>query len=363
MSENMGQWQAELDRQAGKTHQANQALVYNPYAPRSNQSDPGEATSFGGSMSASSCGSSGDAGGGVAVLVVAVLLWCFWPAVVALAVIGVGAALAFVILRWFGVFRMFGGVLDAIGDFAFSGRGFLFCVLVASITMVSFDVAGSRAWLKRQLQGEVAVEPARKTVPGPTADPPAPPTTVENPIAAGGKALDDMLREENKRLPKPDTVAAGKPGSITDSDQVVEATAAAPAEPIVNAMPAPMTHRYRSTWELKQPLSSGGGVPNWINEPKPWPVEGLWYRAHHKGRGGCDGRLGLLADRLTFECTEGQKDIAVAMEAIDSMHQDGVITLTGHKYHFEITGMDKSRVEQLMEEWLYRTHLVEDTPR
>jgi hypothetical protein len=69
----------------------------------------------------------------------------------------------------------------------------------------------------------------------------------------------------------------------------------------------------------------------------------------------------LFANGLEFVCPgDNGRSFSVALGEIMRADKDGIQTLAGRKYHFDgIPGGNKAGVEELFDEWLFRTHLVQ----
>lgn len=92
-----------------------------------------------------------------------------------------------------------------------------------------------------------------------------------------------------------------------------------------------------------------------------WPPDGMQVTAHHKGHRGCEGMLILKASGLQFTCpSDVGKSFSVALNEIRGIDDDGIVTTTGAKYHFDkVPGGDKEYVERLFEDWLSRSRLAQ----
>ena len=79
--------------------------------------------------------------------------------------------------------------------------------------------------------------------------------------------------------------------------------------------------------------------------------------AHHKGHKGCDGMLTLKASGLQFTCPgDYGKSFFVALNDIRGTDQDGIVTTSGEKYHFDkLPTGGKEYVERSFTDWL--THV------
>jgi hypothetical protein len=76
--------------------------------------------------------------------------------------------------------------------------------------------------------------------------------------------------------------------------------------------------------------------------------------AHHKGFRGCDGMLTLKASGLQFTCPgDNGKSLFIALSDIRSTDEDGIVTTSGKKYHFDkLPGGGKEYTERLFADWL-----------
>ena len=77
------------------------------------------------------------------------------------------------------------------------------------------------------------------------------------------------------------------------------------------------------------------------------------FRAHHKGRGGCDGDLFLTDTQLHFECPSlPWRGLTFERNTV-SAHDDGIRDIaSGRKYHFKVTGLDKPGARVLFNRWV-----------
>jgi hypothetical protein len=93
---------------------------------------------------------------------------------------------------------------------------------------------------------------------------------------------------------------------------------------------------------------------------KQWPSEGVQMAAHHKGRRGCKGILTLKASGLQFTCPEDDaKSFFITLNDIRGPDDDGIATLEGSKYHFDmLPGGGKEYTEQLFAAWLSRVRVA-----
>lgn len=98
---------------------------------------------------------------------------------------------------------------------------------------------------------------------------------------------------------------------------------------------------------------------------KQWPGDGMQMTAHHKGRHGCKGMLTLKASGLQFTCPEDDgKSFFVALNDIRGLDDDGIITIDGSKYHFDmLPGGDREYTEQLFAAWLSRVRVAQPPHR
>jgi hypothetical protein len=93
---------------------------------------------------------------------------------------------------------------------------------------------------------------------------------------------------------------------------------------------------------------------------KQWPSDGMQMTAHHKGRHGCKGILTLKASGLQFTCPDDDgKSFFITLNDIRGPDDDGIITLDGSKYHFDmLPGGGKEYTEQLFAAWLSRVRVA-----
>jgi hypothetical protein len=103
--------------------------------------------------------------------------------------------------------------------------------------------------------------------------------------------------------------------------------------------------------------NSATGAP----QSQLWPPDGMQFAAHHKGHKGCDGVLTLKASGLQFTCPgDDGKSFYISRNDIRGPHEDGIITRSGEKYHFDrLPGGGKNYAEQLFVNWLFRVHVVQ----
>jgi len=102
-----------------------------------------------------------------------------------------------------------------------------------------------------------------------------------------------------------------------------------------------------------------------ISKPAPGPVAApapvvfvatvgeKHFRAHWKGRGGCDGDLFLTDRQLHFECPAlPYRGLTFERDAV-SAHDDGIRDIASrHKFHFRVTGLDKQGARILFNRWV-----------
>jgi hypothetical protein len=90
--------------------------------------------------------------------------------------------------------------------------------------------------------------------------------------------------------------------------------------------------------------------------PRP-PFSPLVYQARHDKHfgGGCAGQLTLSAAGLTFQCPDDPgANLQVALNEIGAVDENGVQLTSGKKYHFSISGMNKSAEQLLFTNWLHQ---------
>lgn len=97
------------------------------------------------------------------------------------------------------------------------------------------------------------------------------------------------------------------------------------------------------------------------NPEKAWPSDGMQVAAHHKGHNGCDGMLTLKASGLQFMCPgDSGKSFFVVLRDIRGVDQDGIVTASGKKYHFDkLPAGGKEYVEKLFADWLAHVRLAD----
>lgn len=87
------------------------------------------------------------------------------------------------------------------------------------------------------------------------------------------------------------------------------------------------------------------------------PATPLVYRAKHDKvfGGSCSGQLTLNSGGLVFNCPDDPHgSIQIALNEIGAVDENGVRLLSGKKYHFSISGMNKSGEEALFANWLHQ---------
>ncbi|HXE10874.1 MAG TPA: hypothetical protein VN633_02060 [Bryobacteraceae bacterium] len=87
---------------------------------------------------------------------------------------------------------------------------------------------------------------------------------------------------------------------------------------------------------------------------KTLPPDGMQFAAHHKGFRGCDGMLTLKTSGLEFTCPgDSGKSFFVAVTDIRGADEDGIVTTSGKKYHFDkLPSGGKEYAERLFSDWL-----------
>ena len=83
----------------------------------------------------------------------------------------------------------------------------------------------------------------------------------------------------------------------------------------------------------------------------------MTYPARHdKHFGGeCSGQLTLNSTALVFHCPgDPGSSIQVAINQIAAVDDNGIRLTSGKKYHFTISGMNKSAEKALFSDWLSR---------
>ena len=109
-----------------------------------------------------------------------------------------------------------------------------------------------------------------------------------------------------------------------------------------------------------QPPPVAGTVP----PPMPQPVAPgkpafapLSYPARHDKLFGdnCVGQLTLNASGLSFSCPGNPgAALQVPLNQIGAVDENGILLVSGKKYHFSIRGMNKDAEQQLFSYWLHR---------
>lgn len=130
-------------------------------------------------------------------------------------------------------------------------------------------------------------------------------------------------------------------------------TPIAPASPPqVSAPPRPVAPMGTPT-----PSSPVAAPPPLVPAPGKAPFAAVTYPARHDKHFGemCAGQLTLNSSELVFNCPGNQEaEIQVALDQIESADDNGVRLMSGKKYHFTISGMDKSGERALFADWLNR---------
>jgi len=83
----------------------------------------------------------------------------------------------------------------------------------------------------------------------------------------------------------------------------------------------------------------------------------LVYQARHDKHfgGSCSGQLTLNAAGLTFRCPDDPEgSLQVALNEIGAVDENGVQLLSGKKYHFSISGMNKGAEQAVFANWLHQ---------
>jgi hypothetical protein len=73
---------------------------------------------------------------------------------------------------------------------------------------------------------------------------------------------------------------------------------------------------------------------------------------HHLGRHHCDGELIFTDKDFSFTCPSDSFTVERSMVA--KLDNNGVLLVSGEKYHFDVAGYDKTGVQILFSEWLER---------
>jgi hypothetical protein len=137
-----------------------------------------------------------------------------------------------------------------------------------------------------------------------------------------------------------------------------EATTNAPVQHAPKPSPAVPLNGSKSANNSNVPAMPGPGSNT---SSQPWPPDGMLVTAHHKGRHGCDGMLTLKASGLQFTCPGDEgKNFFIALNDIRDADNDGIVTTSGSKYHFDkLAGGGKEYSEQLFAEWLSHVHVTQ----
>jgi len=157
------------------------------------------------------------------------------------------------------------------------------------------------------------------------------------------------------RIPKP---APGRP--LGAPSQAPPPTIAPPAPaPLAPESPPQIAIPQRPVAPVRTPVPQ----PSTPAPPPPVPAAGrtpfaaVSYPARHdKHFGGeCAGQLTLNSTELVFHCpADPGSGFQVAIHQIDSVDDNGIRLVSGKKYHFTISGMDKRAERTLFVDWLNR---------
>jgi hypothetical protein len=91
-----------------------------------------------------------------------------------------------------------------------------------------------------------------------------------------------------------------------------------------------------------------------VNSPSliPTNAEKRIPGVHHLGRHNCDGELVFTDKDFRFSCPSDS--FTVERNMVAKLDNNGVVLISGEKYHFEVAGYDKTGVHILFSEWLER---------
>ena len=92
-----------------------------------------------------------------------------------------------------------------------------------------------------------------------------------------------------------------------------------------------------------------------VNSPSPISARNAERRipgVHHLGRHNCDGELVFTDQDFRFNCPSDS--FTVERNMVAKLDNNGVVLISGEKYHFDVAGYDKTGVHILFSEWLER---------
>jgi hypothetical protein len=173
---------------------------------------------------------------------------------------------------------------------------------------------------------------------------------VKSPVASG-KSVPGLAASAK---PKP---APGKPFvAVTQTHLPIPTiwTPVAPAQQPPSTAVVPQIPNSPMTAPAPAPLASAPPPPV-VSTRSSMPP--LVYTARHDRHfgGSCSGQLTLSAAGLTFHCPDDPGgSVQVALNQIGAVDENGILLLSGKKYHFSIPGMSKSAEEQLFVNWLHQ---------
>lgn len=187
--------------------------------------------------------------------------------------------------------------------------------------------------------------------------------------------------------PKQTTAPAGTGQSVQTPPTVAEAAPSTPAPvPATNLSTqkdeASQTERQRSVSDILSPASGAPPVPDSVAKTseaaksmdtptdrvaeapavsnvtpaKASSTTTSVYTARHSGSNGCNGQLTLSDVELRFDCPSDNSRNFAVLTGEAKIDHNGIQRLTQkrEKYHFEISGMTKHEVQQLLADWLDR---------
>jgi hypothetical protein len=102
------------------------------------------------------------------------------------------------------------------------------------------------------------------------------------------------------------------------------------------------------------PRATAPPAPATVTKPPYTPA--VFAARHDKHFGeSCAGQLTLDGSGLVFKCFDDPRgSVQVALNEIESVDANGVRLTSGKKYHFSISGMEKSSEEELFANWFHR---------
>jgi hypothetical protein len=120
--------------------------------------------------------------------------------------------------------------------------------------------------------------------------------------------------------------------------------------PAAKPSPIPPTVTARSEGSImpERPANPVSSVPG-FKAARYHPTK--YEATHKKAFGGCTGQLELTSTALHFQCSH-QADLDIPVNSIARAHKDGVLLVSGEKYHFLIANQTQGQVETIFNLWL-----------